>query len=66
MYKPLALPKEGKIGNFATDILDFVYLRFAFQNVHKNHLGRDLTAASRMAEQFGEVGGDAPEYFSLV
>ena len=28
------------------------------------HLSTDEPAASRMLEPFGEVGGDAPEYFS--
>ena len=28
------------------------------------HLSTDETAASRMLETFGKVGGDAPEYFS--
>ena len=28
------------------------------------HLSTDEPAASRMFEQFGEVGGDAPEFFS--
>ena len=28
------------------------------------HLSTDEPAASRMWEPFGEVGGDAPEYFS--
>ena len=28
------------------------------------HLSTDEPAASRMLESFGEVGGDAPEYFS--
>ena len=28
------------------------------------HLSTEETAASRMLEPFGEVGGDAPEYFS--
>ena len=28
------------------------------------HLSTEEPAASRMLEQFGEVGGDAPEYFS--
>ena len=27
------------------------------------HLSIDEPAASRMVEQFGEVGGDVPEYF---
>ena len=29
------------------------------------HLSTEEPAASRMLEPFGEVGGDAPEYFSL-
>ena len=29
------------------------------------HLSTEEPAASRMLELFGEVGGDAPEYFSL-
>ena len=28
------------------------------------HLSTDDSAASRMLEPFGEVGGDTPEYFS--
>ena len=28
------------------------------------HLSTEEPAASRMLEQFGEVGGDVPEYFS--
>ena len=28
------------------------------------HLSTEGTAASRMLEPFGEVGGDVPEYFS--
>ena len=28
-------------------------------------LSTEEPAASRMLEQFGEVGGDVPEYFSL-
>ena len=28
------------------------------------HLSTDESAASRMLEPFGEVGGDVPEYFS--
>ena len=49
--------------NFLTDILDFVYLRFAL-NVQRVHLSTEEPAASRMLEPFGEVGGDVPEYFS--
>ena len=30
------------------------------------HLSTEEPAASRMLEQFGEVGGDAPEYFSSL
>ena len=29
------------------------------------HLSTDESAASRMLEPFGEVGGDAPLFFSL-
>ena len=29
------------------------------------HLSTDEPAASRILEPFGEVGGDAPEYFSF-
>ena len=49
--------------NFLTAILDLVYLCFA-QNVQRVHLSTDETAASRMIEPFGEVGGDVPEYLS--
>ena len=28
------------------------------------HLSTEEPAASRMLEQFGEVGGDVPDYFS--
>ena len=28
------------------------------------HISTDESAASRMLEPFGEVGGDVPEYFS--
>ena len=49
--------------NFLTDILYLVYLRFAL-NVQRVHLSTDEPAASRMLEPFGEVGRDAPEYFS--
>ena len=48
---------------FLIDILDFVYLRFV-QNIQRVHLSTEETAASRMLEPFGEVGGDVPEYFS--
>ena len=30
------------------------------------HLSTEEPAASRMLEPFGEVGGDAPEYFSSL
>ena len=30
------------------------------------HLSTEESAASRMLEQFGEVGGDVPEYFSSL
>ena len=45
-----------------TDILDFVYLRFA-KNNQRVHLSTEELAASRMLEPFEEVGGDNPEYF---
>ena len=45
--------------NLLTDILDLVYLRFAFAfYVKRVHLSTDKPAGSRMLEQFGEVGGD--------
>ena len=51
--------------NFLTDILDFVYLRFV-QDIQKVHLSTEEPASSRMLEQFGEVGGDVPKYFSSL
>ena len=48
--------------NLLTDILDFIYLRFA-ENIQRVHLSTEEPAASRMLEPFGEVGGDVPEYF---
>ena len=50
--------------NFLTDILDLVYLRFAY--VQRVHLSAEEPAASMMLEPFQEVGGDIPEYFSSV
>ena len=47
---------------FLTDILDFVYLRFALNN-QRVHLSTEEPAASMMLEPFGEVGGDNPAYF---
>ena len=49
--------------NFLTDILDLVYLRFAY-NVQRVHQSTEEPASSRMLEPFGEVCGDVPEYFS--
>ena len=47
--------------NFLTDILDLVYLRFAY-NVQRVHLSTEEPAASWMLELFGEGGWDVPEY----
>ena len=50
--------------NFLTDILDLVYLSFAY-NVQRVHdLSTEEPTASRILEPFGEVGGDVPECFS--
>ena len=49
--------------NFLTDILDLIYLRFAY-SVRRVHLSTEEPAGSRMLEPFGEVGGYVPEYFS--
>ena len=46
-----------------TDILDLVYLRFAYI-VQRVYLGTEGPAAAKMLEPFGEVEGDVPEYFS--
>ena len=51
--------------SFLNDILDLVYLRLA-ENVQRVHLCTEVPATSWMLEPFGEVGGDAPEYFSSV
>ena len=49
--------------SFLTDILDLVYLRFAY-NVQRVHLSTEEPAASRMLEPLGEIGRDVPVYFS--
>ena len=44
-------------------LTDMVYLHFD-KNGQRVHLSTEESAASRMLEAFGEVGGDFPEYFS--
>ena len=50
--------------NFLTDIFDLVYLRFA-ENAQRVHLCTELTVASWMLEQFGEVGANFSLQLSL-